>query len=448
MASRIVKSPVVQTTTKRQFAAQAAVAKSQDGGLVKAESLKMTTLKNGLTVASIETHGPITTLGIVVKCGSRNETYENTGISHALRINAGLGTKNFSQFGLTRNIQQLGASLTCTQGREHTMYTIQTTRDQTDIAMEYLADVVSSQMFKPWEINATLPRMKVELGGLSPATVATELLHQAAFRTGLGNSLYCPTHAVGTHKTDSLKQFVAKHFTAGRAAMVGIGISHASLTKYADLVGLEAGAGSGSSPSKYSGGEIRQEAGGNLAYVAIAGEAAGASNINEALANLLLQRVLGTGNHIKWGSGAGKLSQAASVATNAPHAVSAIGPMYSDAGLLGAMIVSDAASAGKVVGAVSAAIRTASVTDEEVLAAKKKLLADVYSIQDVAGQKAEDIGAQILLSGDVVPDTKIPDLVSSVSTADVQAAAKKLSNAKLSLAAVGNLSAVPFLDTL
>ena len=32
---------------------------------------------------------------------------------------------------------------------------------------------------------------------MPPATLTTELLHQAAFRTGLGNSLYCPAHMVG-----------------------------------------------------------------------------------------------------------------------------------------------------------------------------------------------------------------------------------------------------------
>lgn len=448
MASRIVKSPVVQQNAKRQFAAQAALAKTPEPAVAKAEPLKMTTLKNGLTVASIENHGPITTLGIVLKSGARNETYENLGASHALRSAAGLATKNNSQFGITKNLQQVGASLVCTQGREHTMYTIQTTRDQTDVAIDYLVDIVSNQMFKPWELADNLPRMKLDLAGLSPATVASELLHQAAFRSGLGNSLYAAAGKVGSHKTDTLRQFVAKTFTAGRAAVVGIGIPHATLVKYGDMLSLEAGPGAACVASKYSGGEIRQESGGNIAYVALAGDASGAVNVKDAVANLLLQRVLGGGINVKRGNAMGKLGLAAAGVTAAPHAVSAIGQMYSDAGLLGAMIVSDAASAGKVVESVAAAIRTATVTDEEVAAAKKNLLTDIYSIYENAANRAEDIGAQILLAGDVVPDDKIPDLLAGVTTGDVQAAAKKLAGAKLSLAATGNLSTVPFLDSL
>jgi len=448
MASRIVKSPVVQQNAKRQFAAQAAVAKVPEPTVAKAEPLKMTTLKNGLTVASIENHGPITTLGIVLKSGARNETYENMGASHAIRSAAGLATKNNSQFGITKNLQQVGASLVCTQGREHTMYTIQTTRDQTDVAIDYLVDIVSNQMFKPWELTDNLSRMKLDLAGLSPATITSELLHQAAFRSGLGNSLYSSPGMVGSHKTAALQQFVAKTFTAGRAAVVGIGIPHATLAKYADMVTLEAGPGAACVASKYSGGEIRKESGGNIAYVAIAGDASGAVNVKDAVANLLLQRVLGGGIHVKRGNAMGKLGLAAAGVTAAPHAVSAIGQMYSDAGLLGAMIVSDAASAGKVVESVAAAIRTATVTDEEVAAAKKNLLTDIYSIYENSANRAEDIGAQILLAGDVVPDDKIPDLLAGVTTGDVQAAAKKLAGAKLSLAATGNLSTVPFLDSL
>eukprot|EP00092_Neocalanus_flemingeri_P004105 GFUD01004417.1.p1 GENE.GFUD01004417.1~~GFUD01004417.1.p1 ORF type:complete len:447 (-),score=104.56 GFUD01004417.1:452-1792(-) len=446
MASRIVKSPVVQTTAKRQFAAQAAVARSERE-LVKAEPLKVSTLKNGLTVASIENHSPVATLGVVIKAGSRNETYDNAGISHSLRIAAGLATKNNSAFGICRNLQQVGSSMVCTQGREHTLYTVQATRDQTDIAVEYLTDVVSNQAFKPWELERSSPRMKLELASRSPATQAVELLHQAAFRSGLGNSLYAAPNKVGSHGTAQLSQFVSKHFTTNRAALLGIGVSHSALTKFADLLHLDTGAGPAGTASKYSGGELRVETGGGLAYVALAADTAGVVNVADCMAALLLQRVLGMGANVKYGTGQGKLAQAAGAASG-NAAASAICQMYSDAGLLGAMVVAEAASAGKVVEAVAAALRSATVTDEEVAAAKKKMLADVYTLLEDPVQQVENMGAQLLVSGDVMPTAQLPELIGGLTTADVQAAAKKLSSAKLSMGAVGNLSTVPFLDSL
>jgi len=445
MASRIVKSPAVQTTARRQYA-QAAVARTERE-FVKSEALKVSTLPNGLTVASIENHSPVTTLGVAIKAGSRNESYDNAGISHALRIASGLATKKNTAFTICRNVQQVGGSMSCTQGREHTVYSVQCTRDNSEIGADYLADSVSNQAFKPWEVQRTLPRLKLELAERSGGAQAMELLHQAAFRSGLGNSLYCPSSKVGAHSSAQLSQFTAKHFTAGRAAILGIGISHQALTKYAELLQLESGSGPSALASKFTPAELRLETGGGLAYVCLAAPAPGAVSVAEAMACLLLQRVLGTGSAIKYGSGQGVLGQVATAA-GGNVAASGICQMYSDAGLLGGMVVAEAGSAGKAVSAVVSALRSVSVTEEQVAGARKQLLADIYTLMEDPLQTVENMGVQLLMSGDVMPVEKYPDVIKGISTADVQAAAKKLAASPLAMGAVGNLSTVPHLDTL
>lgn len=445
MASRIVKSPAVQSTARRQYG-QAAVARTERE-FVKSEPLKVSTLPNGLTVASIENHSPVTTLGVAIKAGSRNETYDNAGVSHALRIASGLATKKNSAFTICRNIQQVGGSLSCTQGREHTLYSVQCTRDNTEIGADFLADSVSNQAFKPWEVERTLPRLRLEVASKSGATQAMELLHQAAFRTGLGSGLYCPDTKVGSHSTAQLSQFAAKHFTAGRAAILGIGISHQALTKYAELLQLESGSGPAGVATKFTPGELRLETGGGLAYVCLAASAPGAVSVAEAMACLLLQRVLGTGPGVKYGGCQGVLGQVAT-ATGGNVAASGICQMYSDAGLLGGLVVSEAATAGKAVSAVVAALRSVSVSEAQVAGAKNQLLTDIYTLMEDPLQTVENMGVQLLVSGDVMPVEKYPDVIKGITTADVQAAAKKLAGSKLAMGAVGNLSTVPHLDTL
>lgn len=88
------------------------------------------------------------------------------------------------------------------------------------------------------------------------------------------------------------------------------------------------------------------------------------------------------------------------------------------------------------------------MTDEQVAGAKKQLLSDVYTLMEDPLQLVENMGAQALVSGDVMPVEKYPQIISSLSTADVQAAAKKLAGSKLAMGAVGNLSSVPHLDAL
>ena len=84
-----------------------------------------------------------------------------------------------------------------------------------------------------------------------------------------------------------------------------------------------------------------------MACVAIAGQTAGAVSVAEAMSNLLLQRILGSGPSVKYGLGSGLLAQAAAgVGSNC--AASGVCQMYSDAGLIGALVVSEAASAGEI----------------------------------------------------------------------------------------------------
>ena len=74
---------------------------------------------------------------------------------------------------------------------------------------------------------------------------------------------------------------------------------------------LEGGAGPGAAASKYVGGEARLETGGGLACVALAANTSGAVSVAECMAALLLQRVLGMGASVKYGTGQGTLVQAA-----------------------------------------------------------------------------------------------------------------------------------------
>lgn len=64
-------------------------------------------------------------------------------------------------------------------------------------ALNFLESVATKQVFKPWEVEDELPRLKYELATLSETTLILELLHKAAYRSGLGYSLFSPDHLVG-----------------------------------------------------------------------------------------------------------------------------------------------------------------------------------------------------------------------------------------------------------
>lgn len=324
------------------------------------------------------------------------------------------------------------------------------TRDKVDFAIDYFLDAIATPSFKPWELSDNSYRLAMEISELSNEAKASELLHQAAYRSGLGNSLYSPVHMIGKHKPAIVESFFKKHVAANRAVLVGIGIDHKVLHKYGDILKLEKGSGSGA-PAKYFGGELRQNSGGRQAVITLAAETSGLGNVREAVACRLLQKIMGTIPSVPYGNGTGQLQKAlnAKVGGDASSAVSAINYSYADSGLFGAFIVSDAASAGKVVETVAAALRSATVSEGELNAAKKALTLELNEENLKFSSLVEDIGTTGLLrGGHPLTDSEKLDLVAQATLADVQAAAKKLAGGKLSMSAVGNLGTVPYLDAL
>lgn len=73
------------------------------------ESFRTTKLDNGITIASLENFSPINRVAAILSTGSRDENHTEQGSSHALRVFSNLATRNFSSFGLTRNLDQIGA---------------------------------------------------------------------------------------------------------------------------------------------------------------------------------------------------------------------------------------------------------------------------------------------------------------------------------------------------
>ena len=82
------------------------------------EPVRVTKLDNGLVCASLENHSPVTRLAAVFKVGARDESHDELGATHALRVYAPLATRNYTLFGLSRNLDQIGAQVSVTSTRE------------------------------------------------------------------------------------------------------------------------------------------------------------------------------------------------------------------------------------------------------------------------------------------------------------------------------------------
>jgi len=413
-----------------------------------APALQMKKLENGLVVAGLDTGAKLSSVGVVTKAGSRYEGYDNAGISHALRASFGLKSERFSGFGITRHIQQAGASVTAAGSRDYIMYSTQFVRgNHQEIILDYMFDAVASPKFRKWETSDAHAKVKIQTAELPGQVRAIENLHKAAYRNdGLANSVYCPEHMIGKHSDSALEAFHKKTVTAERSMLVGLNMDFGHLLDFAKSLDFESGTGPSVTDAKFfGGGDIRTDQTGGIAHIAIAADAGNPiTNLKEAAANYILKSILGNGEIVKRGALGGKLAKSLGEGMNA---VTGLHSTYVGASLIGAFISTDAASAGQTVSAVAAALRSVTVSAEEFSAAKKACAVEIGEMGLNPMMQIEMI-AGAMETPDLTSFEAVANIIDQVSLADVQAAAKKLSNAKLSLGAYGNLANVPYADSL
>ncbi|XP_076680096.1 ubiquinol-cytochrome c reductase core protein 2 isoform X2 [Andrena cerasifolii] len=426
----------------------AAVAPAQSPAAAAAVAPVCQVLGNKVTVATCDNNSPIAQVSIVFRAGSRNETYDTQGTAHYLRIAAGLSTSCSSSFAITRNIQQLGGNLITTVDRESIAYTLQITRNNLCDALKFLEDVAVKQVFKPWEVSDELPRLEYELASLPESTLVLELLHKAAYRTGLGYSLFSPKHQLGKINTETLQHFVSNWFTGPKCAVVATGVPLSELAGFATNLGIGS-QDNAVEASQYHGGELRKERASDLTSVAVAVEGASLKNEKDALACAILQRASGSGPRVKWGCSASPLHKhVSSVAGADPFALSTFNASYSDSGLFGFILCSAPKIAGPLTKAACKWCRSLKVSDNDVARGKATLKAEILDAADNGAALLESLQYQALFKGQVCTPASLIAEIEKTSASAVQSVADKIANGKLTMAAIGDLKTVPYVDEL
>jgi ubiquinol-cytochrome c reductase core subunit 2 len=242
-----------------------------------------------------------------------------------------------------------------------------------------------------------------------------------------------------------MAQFFEETFTGGRMAVVGMGVDHGMLEEFARSLPISGGQGVAAS-GKYGGGECRVQSGGSSATVAVAYEGAGWGDQKGAVTAAVLQQALGTGPHVQWGNGAGALQKAVAKATET-YSVTGLNASYSDSGLVGFLLTTSAADAGKATKAAQAVLK-GSLSDADVARGKAQLTTMLWSAYETGAGFTESLGEVAAVTGKAVDAKTVQGLIDSVTASDVNSMLKKATGAKASMGAVGNLMTVPYLDEL
>ncbi|XWS72120.1 hypothetical protein CRYUN_Cryun02cG0013100 [Craigia yunnanensis] len=172
---------------------------------------KITTLPNGLKIASETSANPATSVGLYVDCGSIYESPASFGVSHLLERMAFKSTTNRSHLRILREVEAIGGNVQAAVSREQIGYTFDALKTYVPEMVELLIDCVRNPVFLDWEVNEQLQKVKEEIveAAKNPQGLLLEAIHLAGYSGALANPLLAPESAVNALNGTVLEDFIA-----------------------------------------------------------------------------------------------------------------------------------------------------------------------------------------------------------------------------------------------
>ncbi|KAM4587478.1 cytochrome b-c1 complex subunit 1, mitochondrial [Odontesthes bonariensis] len=393
---------------------QASVSYAQS--LLGAPETHLTTLDNGLRVASEDTGHATCTVGLWISAGSRYESEKNNGAGFFLEHMAFKGTKNHPQTALEQQVESMGAHLSAYTSREHTAYYMKTLTKDLPKAVEILSEVVQSCSLNEAEMEqqrgVVLRELEEVEGNLQD--VCLDLLHATAYQgTPLGQSVLGPSSTARNVTRQDLVDYISSHYKAPRMVL-----SAAGGVNHEELVGLAKTHFSGVSfeyegdavpvlsPCRFTGSEIRMRDDAlPLAHIAISVE--GASATSPDIVPLMVGNAIIGSYDLTYGGGKHLSSRLARLAVEDKlcHSFQAFHSSYSDTGLLGIYFVSDRHHIDDMMHWSQNAWMNlcTTVTESDVVRGRNALKASLVGQLNGTTPICDDIGRHILNYGRRIP---------------------------------------------
>ncbi|XP_044479450.1 mitochondrial-processing peptidase subunit alpha-like [Mangifera indica] len=428
---------------------------------VEPGKVKVTTLDNGVRIASVTSNNPAASIGIYLDCGSVYETPKSFGASNLLERMAFKSTKNRSHLRIVREVEAIGGNTSASASREQMGYTFDALKTYVPEMVELLVDCVRNPVFLDWEVNEELSKLKLELGELrnNPQGLLLEAIHSAGYAGALANPLLAPESMLNRLDSTVLEEFIAENYTAPRMVLAASGVDLDELLPIAEplLSDLPKVSCPVEPKSVYVGGDYRQQADSQSTHVALAFELPGGwLKEKEAITLTVLQMLMGGGGSFSAGGpGKGMHSRLYLRVLNEYqqiHSFSAFNSIFNNTGLFGIYASTDSDFVSK---AVDLAVREliaiatpAQVSEVQLNRAKEATKSAVLMNLESRMIISEDIGRQILTYGERKPVDHFLEAVDAVTLNDITNIGQKIISSPLTMASYGNVINVPSYESV
>ncbi|CAK7273516.1 Mitochondrial-processing peptidase subunit alpha [Sporothrix epigloea] len=198
---------------------------------------EITTLSNGIRVASEALPGAFSGVGVYIDAGSRFENDYLRGASHIMDRLAFKSTGKRSADNMLEAVESLGGNIQCASSRESMMYQAATFNAAIPTATELLAETICDPLLTDDEISQQLDTAAYEVNEIwaKPELILPELVHMAAFKGNtLGNPLLCPEDRLRVIDGNVIRAYRKAFYRPDRMVVAFAGIPHSQSVRLAE----------------------------------------------------------------------------------------------------------------------------------------------------------------------------------------------------------------------
>ncbi|MCG9874402.1 MAG: insulinase family protein [Leptospiraceae bacterium] len=161
------------------------------------------------------THVASVSCGLYLKKGSVDELSNEAGFFHFVEHMLFKGTKTRSAKAIVETVERVGGIINAVTSREYTSYYISLIRDEMELALDILADMIQQPLFKTSDINLERSVIIEEIKSYedSPEDYLYDSYYESYFnKAAIGKNIAGTIESVSSVNKEKLERFYQKHY--------------------------------------------------------------------------------------------------------------------------------------------------------------------------------------------------------------------------------------------
>ncbi|CAN7599810.1 pitrilysin family protein [Rhizobium sp. LjRoot30] len=382
-------------------------------------NVECTRLPSGLTVVTENMpHLESAALGVWIKSGSRNETESEHGIAHLLEHMAFKGTARRTARQIAEEIENVGGEVNAATSTETTSYYARVLKDDTSLAVDILADILTESAFDEEELDREKNVILQEIGAAddTPDDVVFDKFSGMAYKNQtIGRPILGTPETVMGFSPDDIRAYLGRNYTTDRMFVVAAGaVDHDAFVRQVEqrFSGLPTAPSAPPvfEPAIYTGGEVREDRDLMDAQVLLGFEGK-AYHARDFYCSQILANILGGGM-------SSRLFQEVRENRGLCYSVYAFHWGFSDTGIFGVHAATGGENLPELVPVIIDELRKSSerIDQQEIERARAQIRAQLLMGQESPAARAGQMARQMMLYGRLITNQELMERLAGITT--------------------------------